>query len=180
MTRKILIYEIVGVVFIIMLGSLLHFTYESSGDNMLVGVFSAVNESVWEHLKLAFYPTMLFALIEFVPLKRVTQNFLLAKTVGVYVMVVVIPAIFYSYTAFTGESLLAIDVGSFLVAVAIGQLISYKLLTYRTLGVKAQWLALFLVVLLAVLFVVFTFVPPHFPIFEDPITGNYGICLAFK
>mgnify|MGYP000560221517 CR=1 FL=1 len=176
MKRKILLYEIVGIVFIIMLGSLLHFTYEISGDNALVGVFSAVNESVWEHLKLAFWPAMLFALIEFVPLKRFAQNFVLAKSVSVYVMVAVIPAIFYSYTAFTGENLLAVDIGSFLAAVVIGQLVSYKLLTYRTLSVKAQWIALFFVILLAVLFVVFTFVPPHLPIFEDPITGNYGIC----
>ncbi|MCW3982902.1 MAG: DUF6512 family protein [Candidatus Bathyarchaeota archaeon] len=176
MKRKILLYEIVGIVFIIMLGSLLHFTYEISGDNALVGVFSAVNESVWEHLKLAFWPAMLFALIEFVPLKRFAQNFVLAKNVSVYVMVTVIPAIFYSYTAITGENLLAVDIGSFLAAVVIGQLVSYKLLTYRTLSVKAQWIALFFVILLAVLFVVFTFVPPHLSIFEDPITGNYGIC----
>ena len=172
MKRKILLYEIVGIIFIILLGSLLHFTYEISGKNVVVGVFSAINESVWEHLKLAFWPAMLFALIEFVPLRRIEQNFVLAKTVGLYVMVAVIPAIFYSYTALTGESILAIDIGSFLVAVVVGQLVSYKLLTYRTLGVKARWIALVAVVLLAVLFVIFTFTLPQVPLFQDPITGN--------
>ncbi len=180
MKRKILLYEIVGIIFIIILGGLLHFTFELSGDNPIVGVFSAINESVWEHLKLAFWPTLLFALIEFVPLKQIAQNFVLAKTVSVYIMVTVIPTIFYSYTAFTNESILAIDIGSFLVAVVIGQLVSYKLLTYRTLGVKAQWIALFLVVLLAFLFVVFTFTPPRIPLFQDSVTGGYGISYAFK
>jgi glycerol uptake facilitator-like aquaporin len=53
-SKKVLIYEIVGTLFIIFLGSALHFTYELSGKLAIVGAFSAVNESVWEHLKLAF------------------------------------------------------------------------------------------------------------------------------
>lgn len=43
-------------IFISILGVLLHFTYEWSGDNPAVGLFSAVNESTWEHLKLIFFP----------------------------------------------------------------------------------------------------------------------------
>lgn len=43
-------------IFISVLGVLLHFTYEWSGDNAVVGLFSAVNESTWEHLKLLFFP----------------------------------------------------------------------------------------------------------------------------
>jgi len=54
--KKILRRELAGAVFIILLGSMLHFTFELSGENPVVGVFSAVNESVWEHLKLAYWP----------------------------------------------------------------------------------------------------------------------------
>ena len=46
-------------IFISVLGVLLHFTYEWSGDNAVVGLFSAVNESTWEHLKLLFFPFLL-------------------------------------------------------------------------------------------------------------------------
>lgn len=49
-----LILKLIGMIFIIFLGSMLHFTFELSGRNPLVSVFSAVNESVWENLKLAF------------------------------------------------------------------------------------------------------------------------------
>jgi hypothetical protein len=45
--RSVLIYEMVGTVFIVILGSILHFTFEWSGGNPVVGAFSAVNESVW-------------------------------------------------------------------------------------------------------------------------------------
>jgi len=175
MNRKIFAYELVGIIFTIIFGSLLHFTFEFSGRNPVVGVFSAVNESVWEHLKLAFWPTILFALIELVPLRRDANNFWIAKTVGVYVMVVLIPAIFYAYTAFTGESIFAVDIASFIVAVIIGQLISYKLLTHSKVPTMLNWLALVFLIILVVIFIVFTFTPPQAPIFQDPIGGGYGI-----
>ena len=173
--KKVLTYELIGIVFIIILGSVLHFTFEWSGTNPVVGAFSAVNESVWEHLKLAFWPTLLFALIELVPLRRVVNNFVLAKTASVYVMVTIIPAIFYSYTAFTGESLFAIDIASFVIAVIVGQLVSYKLLTYRKISSRLNWVALAFLVALAVAFVAFTFLPPQVTIFQDSLTGQYGI-----
>lgn len=52
-------------IFISILGVLLHFTYEWSGDNPAIGLFSAVNESTWEHLKLIFFPMLLLTMIEF-------------------------------------------------------------------------------------------------------------------
>ena len=42
-------------IFAMILGSLLHFTYEWSNENSFVGSFSAINESTWEHLKLLFF-----------------------------------------------------------------------------------------------------------------------------
>jgi hypothetical protein len=58
-------FELVGMVFIILLGSMLHFTFEWSGNQPIVGVFSAVNESVWEHLKIAFWPALLYLIFEY-------------------------------------------------------------------------------------------------------------------
>jgi hypothetical protein len=155
-----------------------HFTFELSGNQPIVGAFSAVNESVWEHLKLAFWPALLFAFIESVtPLRRQANNFVFAKTAGVYLMIAIIPAIFYTYTAFLSESLI-IDIGSFAVAVFIGQLLSYKLLTIRQLPRWATWVSIVFYALLAVLFIVFTFYPPDSPVFMDPESGTYGISNA--
>jgi hypothetical protein len=168
-------YELIGMVFIIVLGSVLHFTFEWSGSQPVVGVFSAVNESVWEHLKLAYWPALLFLLVEYVTLKKAVANFFLAKTVGVYLMVMIIPVVFYSYTAFAGESILAVDIGSFVVAVVIGQLASYKLFTQKRLSEKLAWISLGALVALGIAFAVFTFAPPHVGVFRDPVTGGYGI-----
>jgi hypothetical protein len=174
MNRKLLAWELAGALFIIILGSMLHFTFKWSGNNQLVAIFSADNESVWEHLKLVFWPTLLWGLIEFLSLRGKANNFVFAKTAEVYLMIALIPAIFYTYTALIGESL-AIDIGSFMVVAVIGQLFSYKLLTVRQLPRWVTWVSLGFFALLLVLFVVFTFYPPQFQLFLDPETGTYGI-----
>ena len=169
------VYELGGIVFIVVFGSLLHFTFEMSNHQPVVGVFSAVNESVWEHLKLGFWPALAYAIVEYRYLKKSTNNFFFAKTVGMYLIPIIIPILFYSYTAILGEPVLVIDILTFVIAVIVGQLVSYKLLTYRKLPDIFNKISLVALALLGVAFVIFTFYPPHLPLFRDPVTGEYGI-----
>ncbi|MFC1983202.1 DUF6512 family protein [Chloroflexota bacterium] len=168
-----------GILFIVLIGSLLHFTFEFSGSWRPLGVISAVNESVWEHLKLAFWPAVIWAIIEFFwyrrPRKYISNNFTLAKAIGAYIMPLVIIAIFYSYTAFTEDSILAIDLSSFVIAVIIGQIVSYKLWSSLRLPKVLNWLGLAMLIIGIFLFSLFTFYPPEVGIFQDPITRGYGI-----
>jgi len=171
--RKILALEIVGTIFIIFVGTALHFTYALSGNNLIVGSFSAVNESVWEHLKLPFWPSLLWMLIELYPLRKIVSNFFAAKVIGTIIMVVLIPTVFYSYTAFT-EEILAVDIATFMIAVIIGQIVSYKLFKQGQTSKTTETIAIITIASLAVIFIAFTFYPPHLPIFQDSTTGQYG------
>ena len=56
-------WEIVEFIFIAIVGTLLHFVYDWSGQNPAVGIIAPVSESTWEHLKLLFMPALLFTLI---------------------------------------------------------------------------------------------------------------------
>ncbi len=172
--RKILALEIAGTLFIIFLGTALHFTFVFSGKNPIVGSFSAVNESVWEHLKLPFWPALLWMLVEIYPLRKAISNFLTAKAIGTIVMIVIIPAVFYAYTAFT-EEILAVDIATFMVAVVFGQVISYGLYRKGKQSKRTEIVAVVVIALIAIIFVAFTFYPPHLSIFRDSNTGQYGI-----
>ena len=168
-----------GILFIVLFGSLLHFTFDFSGRWIPLGIISAVNESVWEHLKLAFWPAVFWTIIEFFFVLRTSKdirpNYILAKAIGAYVMPLVIVAIFYSYTTFTGDSILAVDLLSFVAAVVIGQTISYKLWCSLRLSKIFNSLGLAILVIGILLFAIFTFYPPEAGIFQDPVTGGYGI-----
>jgi hypothetical protein len=172
--RKILALEIAGTLFIIFLGTALHFTFDFSGRNPLVGAFSAVNESVWEHLKLPFWPSLLWMLIEMYPLKKEINNFFAAKTIGIIVMIVVIPVVFYAYTAFT-EEILAVDIATFMIAVFMGQIISYRLFKKDKPSRRTEIIAIIVIALIAIIFVAFTYYPLHLSIFQDSNTHQYGI-----
>jgi hypothetical protein len=172
--RKVLALEIAGTLFIVFLGTALHFTFDFSGRNPVVGSFSAVNESVWEHLKLPFWPSLLWLLIEIYPIRKAVSNLYSAKTIGTIAMIVMIPAVFYAYTAFT-EEILAVDIATFMAAVVLGQIMSYKLYKKGKPSKRKEIIAIIVITMLAIIFVTFTYYPPHLAIFRDSNTGQYGI-----
>jgi len=108
------------------------------------------------------------------PLRKIVGNFFVAKVTGTVIMVILIPVVFYSYTAFT-EEILAVDIATFMIAVIIGQIVSFKLFKQGEQSKSTEIIAIIVFALLAMLFILFTFYPPHFPIFRDSNTGGYGI-----
>jgi Family of unknown function (DUF6512) len=172
-------WEMWGIVFIIFCGALLHFTFDWSGGWRPMGVISAVNESVWEHLKLAFWPAVFWTIIEYFFVRRTNKDdrpdFVFARAIGAYIMPAIIVINFYSYTPFTGEPVLAVDLASFVIGVVLGQWVSYKIWSSLRLPRMLNWIGLGMFVLGIVFFAVFTFYPPQTSPFQDPPTGGYGI-----
>jgi hypothetical protein len=83
--------------------------------------------------------------------------------------------LFYSYKAILGKDLLILDILTFIIAVILGQLISYKMMFWENLPEIYNKIAIVFLLLLFFSFVVFTFYPPHHFFFQDPITLKYGI-----
>jgi len=173
--KSILRWELGGIVFIVVLGSLLHFAFEWSGRAIPIAPIAAVNESVWEHLKLGFWPALVYAVLEYSRFGKSANNFFFAKTLGIYLIPITIVVLFYSYTAILGHDLLIVDIAIFVVAVIVGQLVSYKLLTASPLPERLNRFAPIALAVLGILFVLFTFYPPQLPLFRDSGTGAYGI-----
>ena len=83
--NTILTFQILSTIFIIVLGTILHYTFNWSNKNPLVGTFSAVNESTWEHLKLLFFPMLITIIVGYFYIGKDIPNFICAKTVGIVV-----------------------------------------------------------------------------------------------
>jgi hypothetical protein len=173
--KSILRWELGGIAFIVVLGSLLHFAFEWSGGAIPVASIAAVNESVWEHLKLGFWPALVYAALEYSRFGKSANNFHFAKTIGIYLIPITIVVLFYAYTAILGHDLLIADIAIFVVAIIVGQLVSYRLLTASPLSARLNRFAPIALAVLGILFVLFTFYPPQVPLFRDPISGGYGI-----
>ncbi|MDP4128136.1 MAG: DUF6512 family protein [Bacillota bacterium] len=175
MMRTVFIWELSGILFLILVGSLLHFTFEWSNRLPLVGVLSPVNESVWEHLKLGFGSLVLFSLIEYRFIRHEINNFLLAKGIGLVILQATILIVFYTYTMFSGKPILAIDISSYILGCVLCQSFSYFALTKVGEKNLLNAVGLLLMIIHAVLLVIFTFAPPKLPIFQDSHSLSYGI-----
>ncbi len=171
---------IIGGVFIGLIGPILHFVFEWTGA-LATSWFAPVNESPWEHLKLTFWPAMLILIFEhfLVYKKDPPNNFALAKTIGLLVMPIIILAIFYIYSAILGTEVLAIDIASFYIAIIVGQLVTYKLYKASPLGENINRYSVLGLIGFAALVIIFTYFPPHIPLFWDPMHGGYGIITWF-
>lgn len=175
MNSKILKFEILGIAFISLAGSLLHFAFNLLNRFWLAGVFSAVNESTWEHLKLAVIPALAWAFLESRIFKGKANNFLCAKASGIYLTPILIAVFFYSYTIILGYNLLVFDISIFVLAVAIGQMASYKIMTLPEFSQRFNAISFLSLIIFLSAFAVFTFYPPRIFLFQDPISGQYGI-----
>lgn len=166
-------YQIFSIIFACILGTLLHFTYKLSGENSFVASFSAVNESVWEHLKLLFFPMLLTTIIGYFYIGKDLPDFLCSKTFGILVSMLFIIVFFYTYTGIIGKSFVFIDISSFFIAVILGEYLAYKLMinNFSCNNITAIITLLFLLTC----FITFTFFTPKISIFKDSVTNQYGI-----
>ena len=171
---KIKTWQIITVIICLILGVLLHFTYEWSGGNMLVGLFSAVNESAWEHLKLIYYPTLLMAIIGYFIIGKRTDNYWLAQAIGMLTEIAFTIIFFYTYTGVIGTNFDWLNIATFVVAILLGGFVTYKLLRTRK-TYNAEWASIIFLIILLFSFILYTFNPPQIALFKDPITGTYGI-----
>ncbi len=162
-----------GFVLITIIGCLLHFVYSWSGEKKWAAVFAAVNESVWEHLKIALMPMFVWAFIGIWVIN--VNNYALGVFVAFMTIMIFIPTFFYSYTAITKRAILIVDIISFVIAIALSTL--FAALIFNTGQVAPVWdiLAIIGSVILGICFAILSFFPPHWIVFKDPITGKYGL-----
>lgn len=171
--NKILKFTIFSGIFVMILGTLLHFTYEWSGNNAFVASFSAVNESTWEHLKLLFYPMLLTTIFGYFYFRKISSNFLCARLFGILNAILFTITFFYTYTGIVGINFAFVDISIFFIAVVLGELVSYKILVS---DFKCNsYIILFFITLLLICFITFTYFTPEIGLFKDPVSGIYGI-----
>jgi hypothetical protein len=175
MAKTVLRWELAGIVSIILAGSALHFAFEWTDYWRPAALIAAVNESTWEHLKLGFWPGLVFALVEYPFIRKSVNNFWVAKALGLLAMPTVIVVLFYGYTALAGRNYLLADIMIFFLAVAVGQLVSYRFLVAGEIRPTIQRYGLIGLAVMTVAFSLSTYYPPRFFLFEDPRTNEYGI-----
>ena len=166
-------YTIIGIFFVLIIGTLAHFLYDLTGNNYIVGLFTPINESIWEHMKLLFFPMLTYSLIMILKFHRKYSCITSALSFGILAGALLIPLFYYAYTYILGKNAFIMDIGIFILSIAIAFWLSYKL----TLSCRLESFTSLLCILMCILFVcflVFTYHPPNTTIFQDPTIIGTG------
>lgn len=145
-------------------GTTLHFLYEVS-PNLISAMLSPVNESVWEHLKLLFWPVLAAAaaLSARAPCRiRVWSGFLTA----LLAMPLFLLGMYYGLQLL-GVLGTAVDIVLYYLTMFAGFWLAWRLQRSGRLQ-KHTGLLLMLVILYGASLILFTFAAPPLPIFTPP------------
>ena len=168
-------YFFLSAVFTAALGTFLHFLFELSGKARIFALFSSVNESVFEHLKLIFWPFFITVIIGFFVLEH-KKRILLPAALSVFLGMFFIPAVHFSYKAFLGKSFPFIDIPLYYLAVILSYLLFYILYKNGVGGGNiGAFLGFSIFALIIFSLIYFTVNPPHTEAFLDPTTNTFGI-----
>lgn len=174
--KRIRNWQIGGFFFAAVIGTLLHFVYEWSGYAAWVGLFAAVNESIWEHSKLLLTPVILFTVIEYFAYGKHMPCFLPVKLVSAVLGVAVIIAGYYTYTGIFGADVMAVNVALFFIGAFVAYRYAYAGLSEGGSCSRAGMLIAGLAFLaLIVAIPALTLDPPRIPLFRDMQSGLYGM-----
>ena len=139
-------------------GTCLHFLYDFL-PNPATALFSPVNESIWEHLKLIYWPYLIAMLIVTRKAGRGSRGGWLLTLL--LISVAMLAAGYVFHISLGGHSL-AFDVGLYVILMALG-----FWLPGRLRAAASSKAFHFLVLLLGLLLILFTFLPPDHILFAD-------------
>ena len=173
MKRSVFTWQILGFIFTGVLGTLLHFLFDWTDGSLGAALISAVNESIWEHMKLIFVPMVVFSLIQRKCFPEL-PGFWWVKLTGILTALVLIPAVYYTYTGALGIRADWFNIAIFFIAAAAAFRLETALFRRGKACPLPERLAVVLIAAIGAVFLLFTFLPPALPLFRDPRDGSFG------
>ena len=160
--------NITAFIIISILGTLGHFLYELSGKKMGVGLLFPVNESTWEHLKLLFYPALVYFGGEYLLKYKNNKTYISASVISIFVGIISIVVLFYTYQGVIGKNIDFINISIYYISVIITLVSQYIIFKNYRCSCNPN-LFLIPIVVTIILFAVFSFNPPKLGIFAPPV-----------
>ncbi len=158
------------------IGSLLHFLFDWTGHNRIAAIFGAVNESYWEHIKIAIWPVAILHAALFAAGGHRLPAFIPASAIALFSMPITMIALVFLYKTLTGRNILWLDIAVFFVIIALAQTLFVLVLEQLAPTPVTVVISVLYLVGLLTAFLRFTVRPPQEPdIFIDPITRQYGL-----
>ncbi len=156
-----------GFIGITLIGMLLHNAYAWTRPFPLFALIAPVNESVWEHLKMAYWAVLIYGIAESRIRKKSGGNLLPSLAIASTVFVLFIVVVFYSYTAFSGRSILWADISTFIMGAFFSRWLMCRIQRTDEMSGTVRIVSVFFLAAVALVFILFTNSPLEMEIFTD-------------
>ena len=173
MKKSLLYWQVIGFIFTGIIGVLLHFLFDYSNQNIFIATFSAVNESIWEHMKLLFFPMFIFALFQNHFGGKNYSNFWCVKLIGIIIGIILIPTLYYTINGIWGQTPDWVNIAIFFIVDIFVYILEFMMFN-KNFKCNFSLMPLVFLWLIVFLFIIMTFFPLHIPLFQDPINSSYG------
>ena len=168
-----MLFMILSIVIISLIGTLFHFMYDITKHNKVIGLFAAVNESTWEHIKIALTPTILWSLMDGAVFGA-NANYFIAKFDSLAIIIVLMPLLFYGHNYLLKKESVFFNILSFYIVIIASQLAFYSILSIDPVGYLYRYIACVGTFVIFGCYMTLTLMPLKNFIFKDPISHKYG------
>jgi hypothetical protein len=173
--KKLITWQIIGVFVIFGIATAWHFIYVQIPNAVTATIFP-VNESPWEHIKMFFFPAIIYYVVQYFFIGKKYKNFIAAHGASIVLMPIIMFAMFYGYRlGLKIEESLNLDIVITFISIALGSLIAYKMTVSEKPHYKMTKLVPIVVVVLYLAYSLLTFFTPHVPLFHHEELDLYGI-----
>lgn len=177
-TKKIKRLFILSSFVIFILSTLLHFSYKWSNENPFVGFFAPINESIFQHIKMFVFPTIIYYLITYllfykkyeIEFKKYFSSILLT----IIVTSVSILFFYYVFKHALSISSMIIDISSFIIGLFISSFLSYKMYIKSKMNNFYFLINLSFSIYVVAMIYYLNYNPIHVDLFLDHETNTYN------
>lgn len=173
-TLNLIKLKIISCILIIFFTITLHFTYNTF-PCFFTAIFTPVNESIWEHMKLFTTSIILNGLIEYIIIKKSNikiNNYMLNLFITSTLIVPLYLIIFIPLYNIFGENMF-LSISLMIICIVISQIFSYYILKSKKR--KVEIISTILIIISFITYGYLTYHPIENKIFFDKKHEKYGI-----
>lgn len=152
------------------IGTAMHFVYDIIGSNIILNGIVPINESVWEHLKLIFYPSLIFFVCNYDYKAKnnkatYTASFVTASTISMLFCIMSYYSILYFFKFVPGVINIVIYYLSMFILFVLMYIMNY---ITEELHDNFNFFCEITILIYIFIFYIYTYFPPNLIIFKSP------------
>lgn len=173
--NKKLIINIIGTIFIFIIGFIIHNLYEWF-PNILTGVFAPVNESIFEHIKMIFTSYIIWIVIKYFIYKKndlIEKSFIFKELITTIFAIIIFLIIFLPIYNKFGENL-PLTLFVYFISITASLIFNY----FFAIKKESRILNIIGVISIILIYIITTYLtynPIICDFFLDPTNNSYGL-----